>query len=132
MPAELVRSGELPATILPSAHIRLLPRVSSEVRLEVRGLGVCLVALGARMHHRLLGVPPTPLLFLDLRHHGCGMKCRGIGGVILVTVVTIMSRPMVTRAPGVDVEVDIDVKIHSWLLIMITLMMIGMVILRMH
>ena len=60
------------------------------------------------------------------------MKCRGIGGVILVSVVTIMSRPMVTRAPGVDVEVDIDVKIHSWLLIMITLMMIGMVILRMH
>ena len=79
------------------------------------------------MHHRLLGFPPPPLL-LDLRHLGCGLECRGVRGVILVRVVTIVT----IMAPGVDVEVDIDVKIHSLLLIMITLVMIRMMILRMQ
>ena len=61
------------------------------------------------------------------------MEGRGVGRVILVTIVTIEGAlyPLVTLAPGVDVEVDIDVEIHPRLLVlMVTLVMIGMVILR--
>ena len=59
------------------------------------------------------------------------MEGRGIWGVILVTVVTIegVPHPLVTLAPGVNVEVDIYVEIHSRLLILVTLVMIGMMIL---
>ena len=133
MPAELVRSGELPATILPAAHVWLLARVSSQVRLEVRRLGVCLLALGAGVHHHLLGVLPPPLLRLDLGNYGRGVEWLGVRRVILMAVVTIegVTHPLVTVAPArVDVEVDIDVEIHSRLLILVTLVMIGGRVLR--
>ena len=88
------------------------------------------------MHHRLLGLLPPPLLHLDLGHQGGGVGVEGLGvrGVILVTVVTVVgvSQPIVTLAPGVDVEVDINVEVHSRLLIMVTLMMVRMMILRVH
>ena len=44
--AELVRAGELPAAVCPAAGERLLPGVGPQVRLEVGGLGVGLVAAG--------------------------------------------------------------------------------------
>ncbi len=46
VPCQLVRSGELPLAALPRALVRLLPRVSPLVGLEVRTLRVDLVAVG--------------------------------------------------------------------------------------
>jgi hypothetical protein len=46
MSGELVRSGELPVTSLPAAQVGLLPSVGPLVGLEVRALGVNLVAVG--------------------------------------------------------------------------------------
>ena len=43
---QLIRSGKLPATTFPRAFIRLLSRVRPLVGLQVRTLGVHLVAVG--------------------------------------------------------------------------------------
>lgn len=52
---QLVRAGEAPTTAQPRARERFLPRVAPHVRLEVRGLGVRLVAAGERAREELVG-----------------------------------------------------------------------------
>ena len=56
---QLIRACKLPSTALPAALIRFLPRVRAEMRLEVRGLGVCLAArwMGTRVYNHFSSTP---------------------------------------------------------------------------
>ncbi len=62
---QLIRAGKLPATALPGAEVRLLPRVYPHVGLHVGGLVVHLPAarLDTSVQHRvpLYNLPSAPL-----------------------------------------------------------------------
>ena len=63
VPPQLVRPRELPATALPGAHVRLLPSVSSQMRLHMTRLvvGLATGGVGALVEHwGLPEVAPLP------------------------------------------------------------------------
>ena len=59
VPGELVRAGELPATVFPVADVRLLPCMSSQVGFQVTGLGVAFPT--SRMVTSVIGKLPFKL-----------------------------------------------------------------------
>ena len=75
VPSKLVRPGELPATTLPAAHVRLLPRVAAQVRLHVAGLVV-------RLATRLVRTTVHYWNFSDRPSLSLGAVLQAGGGVV--------------------------------------------------